>query len=83
MFRVSIKVMPLEGQPEILFKVDPDRALVPLQHVLDEICSQCGLDLGCYRLTFNGFIVLSTKDLCNGDKLVLEQETNQDLIRLS
>ena len=74
--------MPLQGQPEILFKVQQADCR-PMQHVLDELCAQCGLAYGCYRLTLDGLVVLSPKDLCHGDRLVLEPETNQDLIRLA
>ena len=75
--------MPLQGQPEILYKLRPEISNLPMQHTLDEICNQCGLELGCYRLTLDGVVVMNTRDLCHGDKLVLEPETNLDLIRLA
>ena len=56
---------------------------MPLQHTLDQICSHCGLELGCYRLMLDGVLVLSTTDLCHGDRLTLERETNDDLARLA
>jgi hypothetical protein len=74
--------MPLQEQPEILFKINQADSR-PMQNVLDELCIQCGLDLGCYRLTLDGLVVLSPRDLCHGDRLMLVPETNSDLIRIA
>jgi hypothetical protein len=83
MIRVTVKVMPMSEQPEILFKIRPELHDLPMQQTLDEICKQCGLQQGCYRLILDGAIVVSTKDLCQNDKLLLVPENNPEIIRLA